>query len=165
MTLDEVRALLIPVALALRAEFDGPTQRAYQRVLNNVPANLVVVGLEQLLDAAPRFMPNATELQAAAEKARRQMLAANPYEGCAECETQRGWRTLVTEGGQKTVTPCPCKARHQRKLTRLGLMEKVADLPGEAGVGENETVYPTLEQLPESIRQRIEAMATQKALR
>ena len=164
MTIDEVRAVLIPVALALRADFDGPTQRAYQRVLKDVPVGLVVAGLEQLLDAGPTFMPNAAELQMAAEKARRALLAAHPYEGCAECEDQRGYRTVITDGGQKTVEACPCKARHHQKLASLGLGEALATLPNEAGAGD-EAVYPTLEQLPARLQARLTALSGQKVLR
>lgn len=164
MTLEEVRAVLIPVALAMRAEFDGPTQRAYQRLLKDVPAALVVAGLENLLDESPRFFPGAPELQQWAERARRQQLAALPYDGCAECEGQRGWRTLIGADGQKTVSVCPCKARHRAMLASRGLVDPLASLPGEAP-HEGEAVYPTLEQLPERIQARLQSIAAQKVLR
>lgn len=164
MTLEELKAALIPVALALRADFDGPTQRAYHRVLKDTPTPLVVAALEQLIDTGLRFMPNASEIQVAAEKARRQLLAAHPYEGCAECEAQRGFRTVLTEGGQKTVETCPCKARHRQRLEQMGALTALVTLPGEEHA-DDEAVYPTLEQLPERIRARLSAVAGQKVLR
>lgn len=164
MTDDEAKAVLIPVALAFRAEFDPPTRKAYQRVLRDVPATLVAVALEDLIDAGARFFPSAPEILSASELARRRLLAAHPYDGCVDCELQKGFRTIQRPGEQKTVEPCPCKARHQAKLARLGLIAPLASLPGESGAGD-EMVYPSLEQLPERIRTRLEAVAGQKALR
>ena len=140
------------------------TQRAYHRLLKDVPAPLLVAGVDAFLETGPRFMPTAPELQVAAEKARRALLAAHPYDGCVECEGQRGFRTVIAEGGQPVVSPCPCKARHQQKLARLGLDKPAAVLPNEAGAGD-EAVYPTLEQLPERIQARLRAVAAQKLLR
>ena len=164
MTLDEVRAVLIPVALALRADFDGPTQRAFHRVLADTPVAFVLAGVEQLIDTGLKFMPNASELLTAAEYARRRLLAAHPYEGCIECEGQRGFRTVHIEGGQSTVQVCPCKARHRARLEQMGLGTPLATVPGEAGAGD-EAVYPTLSQLPERIRVRLAQVAGQKGLR
>lgn len=165
MTLQECTELLTPLALALRAEMDAPTFRAYHRVLKDVPVGLADRALSDLSRAGLEFMPTAFAIQAAAEKARRQLLALNPYDGCAECEEQRGFRTILGRDGQKTVEPCPCKGRYRQRLESLGVLEPVAALPGEAGVGVNEPVYPTVEQLPAPLRQRLRAVAGQKALR
>lgn len=165
MTLQECTALLTPLALAYRAELDAPTFRAYHRVLKDVPAMLGAAALENLIDGGLRFMPSAPEILIASEHARRQQLAAHPYEGCIECEAQRGFRTLLSDDGQqKTVTVCPCKFRHQAKLERLGLVTPIASLPGESGAGD-ETVYPTIAQLPERIQARLLQVAGQKVMR
>lgn len=164
MTLQECVALLTPVALAFRADLDEPTFKAYHRVLKDVPAVLATAALEDLIQSGIRFLPSAPEILNASEKARRQQLALHAYDGCVECEHQKGYRTVLTEGGQKTVEPCPCKARHQQKLARLGLIAPLASLPGEGGAGD-ETQYPTLEQLPARIQAKLQAVAAQKVLR
>lgn len=164
MTFEETKALVVPLALALHAEFDGPTQRAYHRILKDVPVGLAQAGIAALEQTPLRFLPTATEIQAAAERARRQLVALHPYEGCVECEHQRGFRTVITESGQKTVEPCPCKARHQARLHALSLAAPLAQLPGEAGAGD-EATYPTVEQLPAPLQARLHAVTSQKVLR
>lgn len=164
MTLKECASILGPIALAFRADVDEPTFRAYHRLLKDVPPGLLEAGIEILLDAGQRFFPSAVELQQGAERARRNLLAAYPYEGCAECEEQRGFRTLTAANGQKTVQPCPCKRRHLERLEGMGLRSSLAQLPSEAAGGD-EAVYPTLEQLPSSLRDKLQLMASQKVLR
>lgn len=164
MTLEECTALLTPLALALRADMDGPTFRAYARVLKDVPVALADRALTDLSVSGLRFMPSAPEILTASEQVRRRLLALNPWDGCAECEEQRGFRTIIGEGGQPTVEPCPCKARHLEKLGRMGLREPIALLPGEASTTE-EQVYPTLEQLPAPLRKQIADIAGRKVLR
>lgn len=165
MTLEETVFLLSPLALALRVDVDAPTFKAYAAQLKNVPVQLVDAALTDLSDTGLRFLPTAMEIKQAAEKKRRQLLAANPYEGCADCEHQIGYRTLVGAEGQKTVTKCPCRARHLARLETLGLREPVSDLPGEAGVGENERVYPAFEQLPAKVQAQLQRVAERKQLR
>jgi hypothetical protein len=67
------------------------------------------------------FVPKPGELRKMAEDCRRALLLAHPYDGCAECEMQRGWRTLISERGVRTVEPCPCRERYKIKLARLGI--------------------------------------------
>jgi hypothetical protein len=138
MTIEETVALLSPLALALRVDLDAPTFRAYHKQLERVPAPLVDAALTDLSDGGLRFMPTAPEIKQAAEKKRRQLLAANPYTGCVECENQIGYRPVLgAQGQQVTVERCPCRTRHLSRLEQLGLREQLSDLPGEAGVGEN----------------------------
>jgi hypothetical protein len=165
VTLQECTAILTPLALALRAEMDVPTYRAYHRMLKDVPVVLADAALTELGTSGLRFMPSAPEILAASERVRRRLLAAHPYEGCAECEHQRGYRSILLEGRQKTVEECPCKGRHLERLAGMGIVEPCAQLPGEAGVGENEQVYPTMAQLPEHLKRQIAAVAGQKVLR
>ena len=164
MTLDETRALLIPLALAVRADFDGPTQRAYHRQLEAVPTGLAQAAVADLEQTGLRFMPTALEIKHAAERKRRQLVAANPYTGCADCEDQRGYRTVLGRGGQKVVEPCPCKARWLEQLGSAGIREPLGALPSEDGAG-GDQVYPTLEQLPAPLRTQIQQAANRKALR
>lgn len=165
MTLQECTALLTPLALALGRDVDGPTFRAYHKRLEDVPVRLAELAIVQLdHEGALRFLPSAPEIRAASEKVRRQQLALHPYDGCAECEMQPGWRNVITERGS-AVEKCPCKGRHQEKLASLGLLEAVGLLPGESGVGESEQVFPTVAQLPAPIREQLTLVAGKKALR
>jgi hypothetical protein len=47
----------------------------------------------------------------------------------------------------------------------LGLREAVSDLPGEAGVGENERYYPAFEELPPKVQAQIRDVVGPKRLR
>lgn len=165
MTLDETKALLIPLALAMRAEFDGPTQRSYAQVLSNVPAYVAQAALEQLKTTGLRFFPAATDIQAAAEKTRRQLLAVQAWTPCCECEDSPRWRKAVDPDGVTRMEKCPCVGRHQQALAERGLLAPIAALPGEAGVGENEPIFPTLAQLPAPIRQQLTEVAERKLLK
>lgn len=165
MTLEETRALLIPLALAMRADFDGPTQRAYAQVLEKVPAHLVAAAVEQLKLTGLRFFPAATDLQTAAERARRQHLALNAWTPCCECEDSPKWRKVTESDGVQRMEKCPCVKRHQEQLASYGLLEPLSTLPGEAGVGENEPIYPTVAQLPAAIRGELEHIAGRKLLK
>lgn len=164
MTIDECVALLTPLALALRVDMDVPTYRAYAKVLKDVPVQLADHALTELSASGLRFMPSAPEILTASEKARRRLLAQYPYTGCAECEEQRGYRSVLGSSGQPTVEPCPCKNRWLERLGRMGAREPLALLPGEASTT-GEQVYPTLDQLPAPLRQQIAAVAAQKVLK
>lgn len=164
MTLEECTSLLAPLALALQKPMDGPTFRAYHRILKDVPAELANHALTEIVASGLVFMPSAPEILIASEKARRRLLAQYPYTGCAECEEQRGYRSVLGDGGQPTVEPCPCKNRWLERLGRMGVREPLALLPGEASTTE-EQVYPTFDQLPAGVRQQIGTIAAQKAIK
>ena len=164
MTLEECTALLAPLALAMRVDLDGPTFRAYHRLLEKVPESLAAAALEGLTQAGLTFFPTAPAIQLAAEKYRRQQLARHPWTGCIDCEDQRGYRTIIGSSGQKTVTACPCKARHQDRLAGMGLLEPIAVLPSEAGAGDA-TVYPDVVQLPEVHQAKLRQIAAAKVMR
>jgi hypothetical protein len=166
MTLEETVALLSPLALALRVDLDAPTFRAYHAQLKAVPAALVDQALTDLSDGGLVFMPTAPQIKQAAEKKRRQLLAANPYTGCVECENQIGYRPVMGENSQQiTVERCPCKTRHLARLESLGLREQLSDLPGEAGVGENERTYPAFEELPPKVQAQIRDITGRRQIR
>lgn len=164
MTREEFRAVLSPLVLAMRAEFDAPTWTAYYQALEDVPVGVLQLSVQTLMREPLAFFPKAGEFRAMAEKQRRVLLAAYPYDGCVECEGQRGFRTVLGTEGQKTVEACPCKARHRQHLERLGLAAPLVALPNEAGVGDV-AEYPSLEQLPATVRQQLVDVAAQKVLR
>lgn len=165
MTFEEMLAVVIPVALAMRAEFDGPTQRAYYRVLRDVAPGLLESALEGLGPSGATFLWTAPEMLHACERRRRQMLALHPWEPCAECEDFPGYRKVMTGGvQQETREKCPCKARHKARLAEYGLATPLAELPAEAWAGD-EKVYPTVDKLPETLRKQVEQVAARKQLR
>jgi hypothetical protein len=164
MTLEETVAVLTPLALALRVDLDVPTFKAYHKQLEKVAVQLVDGALTDLSESGLRFMPTAFEIKNAAEKKRRQLLAAHPYDGCADCDGHLGFRHIIGGNGQPVVEKCPCKARWQQRLAGMGALEPIAFLPGES-VNESEQVYPTIDQLPAHLRKQIAAVVGQKVLR
>lgn len=163
MTLEECTAILTPLALAMRADMDVATYRAYHRALQDIPAPLFAVAVDGYAQSTEGWFPKAPDLRAACERQRRALLAAHPYEGCADCEHSRGWTTVFVDGVPRAAV-CACRGRHRAKLEALGLAEPVAALPGEAGAGE-QAEYPTLEQLPSGVQRQVTAIAARKVLR
>jgi hypothetical protein len=159
----EFIAILTPLVLAMRAEFDDPTWGAYYRVLHDVPVTVLAATVDTLMREPLEFFPKAGELRAKAERHRRMLLATKPHAACVECEDSRGWRKVLVEGAL-TVQRCPCVAAHQAQLEGMGLRTAIAMLPGEECAGD-EHVYPTMEQLPETHRVRLQAIANQKQIR
>lgn len=126
MTLQECTALLVPYALALRADIDAPTFRAYHKQLEDVSIELATHAIDRLAKGGLRFFPTAPEIRQAAEAERRALIAAHPYTGCAQCELTPGWEQVNAEAGQATVRPCRCREWHRAKLAKLGVGEPLA---------------------------------------
>lgn len=164
MTLQECTALIAPIALACRTEMDEPTFRAYHRVLKDVPAVLLEAALDDAARSGlPYGLPGAPVLLTACERARRARVAMLPWSACEDCEHSPGLRSVLV-GGVKSAERCPCKAKHRARLEAMGLLHEVAELPHEVGAGD-EKVYPTFDQLPAEMRQRLQAITERKALR
>lgn len=118
MTLDECTAILVPLALALRASMDVPTFKAYHQALRALPAPLLQAACTKALEEASRvFMPTAPELRTLAARARHEILAAHPFIGGLCCDGT-GWRELGTEG---RVTRCACYQQYLARLDGLGV--------------------------------------------
>lgn len=162
MTHEEFVGILAPLVLAMRAEFDAPTWQAYFRVLRDVPPGLLDAAVDVLMREPREFFPKAGELRAACERQRRVFLAGHRYDGCASCEQSKGWRTVLVDGLPR-AEKCPCLTVHKAKLAGLGLLEPISALPGEAA-GEDDGVYPTMDQLPTAVQQRVKLLAEQKVL-
>jgi hypothetical protein len=156
-------AALSPLVIGMRAEFDQPTWSVYYAALRDVPAVLLESAVQAMLREPREFFPKVGELRAASEKQRRMLLATMPHEACCECESSKGWRSVLVDGVSR-VQRCPCVKRHQEKLKGMGLLESVSALPGEAE-RESEQVFPTVEQLPANIRKQLGTIAGQKAIR
>jgi hypothetical protein len=162
MTRDVFAAMLEPLVLAMRAEFDGPTWAAYYRVLGDVPASVLSATVDAAMREPLEFFPKAGELRAKAERQRRMLLALRPHEACCECEDSKGWRRRLVDG-RLFSERCPCVKRHQAHLEELGLLTAIAQLPNEEGAGD-EAVYPTAEQLPATLQSRLKQIAGDKAM-
>lgn len=159
----EFVAILTPLVLAMRAEFDQPTWGAYHRALQDVPESVLALAVDSAMREPREFFPKAGELRAMCERQRRYLLAANRYEGCVDCEDSKGWRATLIAGVPK-VEKCPCSERYKAKLETMGLLAAISPLPGET-TGESEQVFLTLEQLPQPIQERLRLVAGQKVLR
>lgn len=164
MTRDEFRAILTPLVLAMRADFDVPTWAAYYQTLHDVPAEVLEAMVAQVQREPREFFPKAGELRAACERTRRQILALDPWSPCVECEDQPGWRAVLDAAGTPRVQRCPCKVRYQSRFEARGLWDALSPLPGEVGAGD-ERLFPTLEQLPTPVREQLTTIAGQKVLR
>jgi hypothetical protein len=137
MTLKECTAILTPLALALRAEMDAPTYRAYHRALDDVPLPLLEAAVNQAMRVNSAFMPKPGELRAMAEVRRRELMAAHPYERCADCN-HTGTVRLLSADWERGLPPkygkCKCWHTYQKRLEALGISHEPLALP--AGVEE-----------------------------
>jgi hypothetical protein len=137
MTLKECTAILTPLALALRAEMDTPTYRAYHRALDDVPIPLLEAAVNQAMRVNSAFMPKPGELRAMAEVRRRELMAAHPYERCADCN-YTGTVRLLPADWERGLPPkygkCRCWQTYQKRLEALGISHEPLALP--AGVEE-----------------------------
>lgn len=163
MTRVEFGVIIEPFRLAMRADLDAPTLAAYFRVLADVPAVLLEQAVAEYLRQPLEFFPKAPEMRAACELQRRRQLALVPYEGCVDCEGQKGWRDVKVDGYTR-MERCPCRGRYQEALSARGLLEGIAQLPGEAEP-QGEAHYPTVEQLPADLRTRLLETVRQKVMR
>ena len=126
MTWDEFKTLTMPLAVQLGAEWDTPTWRLYHRAVEKIPVPLYAAAVQEAAGTRTK-MPSAAQIREMAESTRQQLLKANPYVGCIECEHQRGWVTRIdATSGQKTVERCGCKARYDAKLAELGVTTPIA---------------------------------------
>lgn len=164
MTRAEFVSILEPLAQAMRADMDAPTLGAYYRAFEYVPPALLSRVVDRLIREPLQFFPKAGELRAECEKQRRAVLALHPYEGCQDCEHSKGWRTVLEPGKQASVQRCPCQAKHRAFLAGLGASEPLAALPGEVE-GDNEQVYPTVEELPAPLRKQLLEQVRQRVIR
>jgi hypothetical protein len=128
MTQKECVALLVPLALAMQTEFDGPTQRAYFRALADVPVRLLAAAVDRVGKSGARFFPKVTELRRFADEARAALLAAHPFVACAECQGT-GWDTVLDADGVSRVRRCQCWEAHQVKIADLGVGQRPLALP------------------------------------
>lgn len=127
------------MALAMLAEAFGEKHltpariEAYHRSLSDVPLPLLNAAVRRAITARTWF-PKVAELRADAEACRRELIAAHPYDGCCECESQKGWRTVFRQKAgdltaNVTVERCPCHRRHQELMASFGATRTPLALP------------------------------------
>lgn len=134
MTQAECTSILAALAVTLRTELDAPTFRAYARALADVPAALVQAAAERAAKIPRReydpVFPTAPMLRQYAEEARAAIVAAHPFEPCANC-SQQGWVEREIDGVRRVVR-CWCFVAHQTTLARLGVWGSAVALPSGA---------------------------------
>ncbi len=128
------------MALAMLAEGFGERNltpvriEAYHRSLQDVPIMLLNAAVNRLLKEvnSEQFrhskLPLPGDVRLAAEKCRRELIAAHPYEGCVDCEDRKGWQEVMFDG-VKRMRRCPCLERHRLMLEGLGATATPLALP------------------------------------
>lgn len=102
--------------------------KVYDEALAVIPIGLLEPAVKRAI-ATRVWFPKPAELIADAETCRREIIAANPYMGCVECEDRQGWREITDAQGYKRMERCPCKARYVAKLEGLGVTTERLLLP------------------------------------
>ncbi len=128
------------MALAMLAEGFGERNltpvriEAYHRSLEDVSIPLLNAAVDRLLKevSSEQFrhskLPLPGDWRLAAEKCRREIVAAHPYDGCIECEDRKGW-VEVTMDGVKRMRRCACLERHRLMLEGFGATAAPLALP------------------------------------
>ena len=122
-------------------DFTATRVRVYDKALEAVPVQLLEPMAQRAIQTRS-FFPKPSELLADAEAVRVELLAANPYDGCEECEHSRGWRSVVIDGVPR-VQRCDCWQWYQARIANLGLSGEPLALPPArerqmAAIGEQE---------------------------
>lgn len=129
MTYHECTALLVPLALAMRAPMDEPSFAAYHRVLEHVPVPVFERAIQMAMtDPGRTFFPTAAELVEICEQARVELRGALPFRPCEACALTPGWETIVVNGAPY-LTRCACWKAHQAHVQRLGAGDRPLGLP------------------------------------
>ena len=127
MTFDEFKNVVMPLSVALGAAYDLPTWRLYYRALETVPMPLLMAAVQKAAETRTK-MPTAAQIRELAEVERKGILAAHPYDGCIDCEHQKGWVPVTVDGVQR-VKRCACAHRYAEMLGRLGVGLQPLALP------------------------------------
>ncbi len=161
MTLDELRAILIPFALELRQDFDVPTQRAYLRRLKDVPVPLLQGAVEAAgREAEMRFFPSAPEWLGRCERERQRLMALQPYEACSECHHVGTVRISPPGAFQIRYGRCRCWSRYLARMAPLGVTERpLMTLPAARVELEDEPESVTADGLPPAVSDQVRALA------
>lgn len=124
-----------------------------------------------LLNAAVRlaiqtrtWFPKVAELRADAERCRRELLEAHPYERCSACNGF-GKVRVFRDGEKPRYANCRCWEQYQARMADLGVTERpIALLEARPSVDVEEALV-TVEDFPPAISDRLHAIACGKVLR
>lgn len=117
---------MLAEAFAVR-ELTPARIKIYDHALTGVPVPVLNPMVERAIRTRT-FFPKVAELLEDAEAVRLELIRALGEYGCAECDMQKGWRTVTHADGAK-VERCPCFHRHQQKLAALGVGREPLALP------------------------------------
>lgn len=95
----------------------------YEDRTAHIPLNVLSRAVTKWIDTEEWF-PTVAELLEACEQVRLEMRGALSYDGCADCETSKGWISIGRD-----VRRCPCWGRHQAKVAALGAGDQPLALP------------------------------------
>lgn len=164
------------MVLAMLAEAFGEKHltpvriEAYHRGLKDIPLGLLQQTADRMIQTmgSESFrwtaLPLVADIRTAAERLRRELRAAHPWQPCCECEDHPRFREVTVEG-VKRLERCPCLARHVEMLARLGAGPTAfVALPAAHEEPEAES-GPELRSLPEPMQQRVRTIASQKVLK
>jgi hypothetical protein len=122
------RAMAIAMLVEAFAVKDVTPARvlAYENGLKDVATPLLNAAVRRAI-ATRTFFPKVAELRTDAEMCRRELLAANTYSPCAQCD-ETGWEPVLIDGVQR-LARCGCWRRYQAKLAQLGVGQEALALP------------------------------------
>jgi hypothetical protein len=115
----EFARLMAPLTAVYPQDVDKTTWAAYYPVLKDIPTAMLALAVERAI-AMRNWFPRPAELRQDAEACRREIVAANPYTGCVECEHHKGWRELIADGVVR-YERCGCHRRYRQRMEQLGL--------------------------------------------
>jgi hypothetical protein len=126
----DVRDRAMAIAMLVEAfgvkDFTPARVRAYEDGLNTIPIPLLNAAVRRAIQTRT-FLPKVAELRTDAEACRRELLASNQYEPCAQCD-ETGWERVTVDGIHR-VQRCGCWKRHQQKLAQIGVTSEPIALP------------------------------------
>jgi hypothetical protein len=146
---------------------------AYHRGLQDVPIPLLTQVVDRLIQTVGSesfrwtALPAVADIRQAAETIRREELRRHPYQGCLECDQQKGWIEVKDDHGVLRARRCRCWQGHQEKLERLGLSAKpIAQIEAAGEELEPPSLpAPTVEALPASVQPKVRELARSKVMR
>jgi hypothetical protein len=128
----EVRDRALAIAMLVEsfgvkgADFTPVRVRAYEDGLKDIAVPLLNAAVRRAIQTRT-FFPKVAELRQDAEACRRELLAANVYQPCAQCN-ETSWEKITVDGVVR-VTRCGCWKRHQERLAGLGVGVEPLALP------------------------------------
>jgi hypothetical protein len=119
-------AMLVEAFNVKPADMTPARVLAYENALRDVPIPLLNAAVRKAIETRT-FFPKVAELRNDAETCRRQLMAANQYSPCAQCD-ESGWEPVEIDGVRR-LRRCGCWRRYQARLASLGVTDQPLALP------------------------------------